>query len=97
MRLAKALCELEESQFANVLDHEVLYAEPLGIQVNTDNGIRGALNEKLHGLGVQFIAVDTNVEPELLGYITRGTTRNNDGGNLLAHSLPTLVGKRSRP
>jgi len=37
------------------------------MQVNTDNGIRGALNEKLHGLGVQFIAVDTNVEPELLG------------------------------
>jgi len=71
------------------------------MQVNTDNGIRGALNEKLHGLGVQFIAVDTNVEPELLGYITRGTTRNNDwnndGGNLLAHSLPTLVAKRGRP
>ena len=74
IRLAKALCELQESQFANVLDHDVLYVEPLGVQVNTDNGIRGALNEKLYGLGVQFIAVDTNVEPGLLGYITRGTT-----------------------
>jgi len=79
MRLAKALCELEESQFANVLDHDVLYVEPLGVQVNTDNGIRGALNEELYGIGVQFIAADTNVEPELLGFIPRGTTRNNDG------------------
>lgn len=68
-QLAKALGELEESVFANVFDHDTFYVEPVGVQVNTDNGIERSLNEQLYRLGVHSISVNTNVEPELPGYV----------------------------